>query len=549
MANFAPAGIVRIGRVPFDNSYAHTMTFASASSQASFFSSVCTQSLEEGSYTYVRMNNSIKVAFNAERLYTYNYIMYKNRNYGDKWFYAFITGVNYVNERTTELVVELDVMQTWYFDYRLEQCFVEREHVNDDTIGANLMAEPAFQQLEVATKYKKVPIGEIICIVQASAYPIDELGNPNYKNGIAIRNCGTSIHSGVVQGSKFYGFTLYDAGAEQLNYYITKMNELGAADAITAIFMFPRKFANVPQTGELTGYELRGSYSTDETVINVSPPATLDGYVPKNKKLFTYPYNYVKCLAGNQSMVWKYELWGDRDYSSKQLLLNLPVTSQSTLYVTPKVYGAAGGDDTYDAYENYEYSLTTPYSVLGGYSYSQALNWWAYNQSGYVINTVGATVDAMAGIVSGMGGAANPRQAANAGFGSLSSYFGTLANNMNNLYTASLQPNVSRGATSQNADYSTGRLSNVTVMCMTLQRDFAKRMDGFMSMYGYQVDALKTPNRTGRRSWNYVKCANSDFHGNVPAEHMSMINGIYNAGITFWHTSDIGNYSLDNSII
>lgn len=33
-------------------------------------------------------------------------------------------------------------MQTWFFDVTLEQCFVEREHVMNDTIGANLQPEP-----------------------------------------------------------------------------------------------------------------------------------------------------------------------------------------------------------------------------------------------------------------------------------------------------------------------------------------------------------------------------------------------------------------------
>ena len=143
MANFTPSGKVRIGRVPFDNSYRHTMTFASLQAQTDFFSSCCTQAFEKDTYTYIRMNNSIRVQFNAESLYTYDYVMYQNRNYGNKWFYAFIVGVNYINENTTELVLELDVMQTWYFDYTLVQGYVEREHVNDDTVGAHLNPEPS----------------------------------------------------------------------------------------------------------------------------------------------------------------------------------------------------------------------------------------------------------------------------------------------------------------------------------------------------------------------------------------------------------------------
>ena len=39
------------------------------------------------------------------------------------------------------ITVQLDVMQTWYFDYTMRKCFVVREHTNDDTIGNNLIEE------------------------------------------------------------------------------------------------------------------------------------------------------------------------------------------------------------------------------------------------------------------------------------------------------------------------------------------------------------------------------------------------------------------------
>ena len=145
MPNFTPNGKIYIGHVPFDNSYRHTMTVTNAAAQQTYFSSVCTAALGGTDYTYVRMNNAIRVPFNAEKLYTYNYVMYQNANYGTKWFYAFIVEVNYVNENMTELVLELDVMQTWYFDYTLKQCFVEREHVDDDTWGIHLNPEPSME--------------------------------------------------------------------------------------------------------------------------------------------------------------------------------------------------------------------------------------------------------------------------------------------------------------------------------------------------------------------------------------------------------------------
>lgn len=84
---------------------------------------------------------------------------------------------------------------------------------------------------------------------------------------------------------------------------------------------------------------------------------------------------------------------------------------------------------------------------------------------------------------------------------------------------------------------------------VAVRREFAEMIDEFFDMYGYAIERVKVPNVNGRRSWNYVKCQNSCHKGNMPANFLDQINDIFDAGITFWHTSDVGNYSLDNSIV
>ena len=61
--------------------------------------------------------------------------MYKNENYSNKWFYAFITGMRYINDNVTEISIATDVFQTWQFDLIYKQSFIEREiiPVADDT--------------------------------------------------------------------------------------------------------------------------------------------------------------------------------------------------------------------------------------------------------------------------------------------------------------------------------------------------------------------------------------------------------------------------------
>lgn len=69
--------------------------------------------------------------------------MYQNESYNDKWFYAFITKMEYVNTNMTRIEIITDVWQTWQFDIEFKESFIEREMINvsDDIPGSNLLPE------------------------------------------------------------------------------------------------------------------------------------------------------------------------------------------------------------------------------------------------------------------------------------------------------------------------------------------------------------------------------------------------------------------------
>ena len=56
--------------------------------------------------------------------------MYQNNNYTNKWFYAFITNMQYENNGTTLISIATDVWQTWQFDITWKQSFIEREMID-----------------------------------------------------------------------------------------------------------------------------------------------------------------------------------------------------------------------------------------------------------------------------------------------------------------------------------------------------------------------------------------------------------------------------------
>ena len=55
--------------------------------------------------------------------------MYQNTHYSSKWFYAFILGMEYVNDNMTRIIITTDPYQTWQFDITFMQSFVEREMI------------------------------------------------------------------------------------------------------------------------------------------------------------------------------------------------------------------------------------------------------------------------------------------------------------------------------------------------------------------------------------------------------------------------------------
>ena len=85
-------------------------------------------------------------------------------------------------------------------------------------------------------------------------------------------------------------------------------------------------------------------------------------------------------------------------------------------------------------------------------------------------------------------------------------------------------------------------------MRMGLNRRSAERLDAFFDVFGYAVDTVKVPNLTGRPAWNYVKTVGANMKGNIPADRLESMNSRLDGGMTFWHNSDVGNYSLTNTI-
>lgn len=123
-----PQSDLYLVKCPLQLSNKHQLTFNSKDEQINYFRSL--PKLEIDNISYIRKDNYIRYPEHIDNLLEYNYCFYQNENYTDKWFFAFIVRMEYVNDNCTNIYIKQDVWQTWQFDLVFLQSFVEREMIN-----------------------------------------------------------------------------------------------------------------------------------------------------------------------------------------------------------------------------------------------------------------------------------------------------------------------------------------------------------------------------------------------------------------------------------
>lgn len=128
-------------KVPIEIDNKNQLTFENKEKQLEYFMSL--ENIEVDNFSYQRKDSTIRFPEHIDKLLEYNYCIYQNENYSEKWFYAFITNMRYLNDSVTEITIATDVWQTWQFDLKFKQSFIEREMINvaEDVPGANLIPE------------------------------------------------------------------------------------------------------------------------------------------------------------------------------------------------------------------------------------------------------------------------------------------------------------------------------------------------------------------------------------------------------------------------
>lgn len=122
--------IYLVARAPVDITYEHTIDFKDANEQNAYWRSLVKFELSD--YSYVRRERQyITIDKPFEALDGINYLFFQAReDSNSKWYYAFVTDRKYVGDDATTLFFEIDVLQSYMFDYSFKPSYVAQSHVD-----------------------------------------------------------------------------------------------------------------------------------------------------------------------------------------------------------------------------------------------------------------------------------------------------------------------------------------------------------------------------------------------------------------------------------
>ena len=271
-----PQSTVTLCKCKLENDYKNTLNFSNLAAQTTYFNSLPQINVSDSDYTYVRKDNKITIEKTYDDIIGYNYLYDTNTGFTTKRYYCFITSIEYVNENVTNVYIETDVLQTWMFDVTYNPCYVEREHVADDTIGKHTIPE-------------NVETGEYI----VNAHLSDDYNNKttlvygtNYTADTLVRTYGND-YNGVSSGVTYIHRDQMGGGQlGSISYDLDRLAQAGHVDEVHSMFVVPQWILGT--SAQVSG-EVDGSDDPATFDLGISRLSSLNGYTPKNKKLLTYP--------------------------------------------------------------------------------------------------------------------------------------------------------------------------------------------------------------------------------------------------------------------
>lgn len=537
--------IILCSNIKLDKDYKNVLSYTEVEMLA-----LCNDNkvVESNNFSFIKPNkNEIEVPFTYQQCLVCNYMAFQNPNYSNKWFFAFIDSIEYRSDGATRITFTVDIFSTWWEYWTPKACYVLREHVNDDTIGANTVPEN-LERGEYTINYSDIISNKLrrdaaaICI-GVSKVPSNTLFQTYSRQ-----------YGSLFSGLTLIGFDQFSSAAK----FVSAYDDLGMGGDIVTIYMIPYDFIRdiptdrwqIASVGTITDirFVLLPSSTTPrmlENNLNIPINTTIDNYTPRNNKLYTFPYNYLSITNNVGTEI---------DYHYEDFINNSPVfdlygieTVNCPIMLTPQNYKKYTSTvNIQDIF--YNYGIPAGKYPTCSWKTDNYTNWLTQNG----MNILGHKINAPTSLaLKGLLGASRSENATRGSI--MGGAITSIASAVQETYQHSLQSNTLNGQIGV-ADLSfAGDQLCYTYYKMSVKEEYARIIDDFWYRYGYQINRIKLPNQTGRLNFNYVQIGEGENIGystsGVNSSDMEEINNIYRRGVTIWHNhANLGDFSVANTI-
>jgi len=588
--------------IPFSNDYKHTRWFDSSAEQYTWFENrPAVHTMAQASFqrqdnqTFIRVNKKI------DTLYGVNYVMFQNEDYSAKWFFGFVTRLEYKNDSMTHVHVQIDLFQTWKNRMDFQPSFVVREHRPLWQSDGRPVVNTVDEGLAYGLEYDTVSIQQF---------------QPTKGIQFMVIVCKTPMH----EGAETNDVTPTVIGMPQpLTFYVIPFREndltptiLHGGDAFVP--SPPTKALKELYQNEKAVNNIVSIYVTDDIGITVNLDSSIPGapaisfpngfdtyfetvevgavgtlyvkkafkFVPKEHPIQDDKYSDYVPVTESKLLMYPYTTLVLDDFKGNR-------TAYKNEYINGKalsllVKGSLGlsnfvsyGVNQYNHGNVFDNPLfmdlnnetalinDTPNDVTVVNDYLTAFLQGNKNQiknqeTSIMFNGImnGITSGASAMNAGGLAdtslkGVEPNAMGVVAGIGGIIQGAGNTVIELQGIQAkqkdiANIPPSIQKMGS--NTAYNMGNNYNgVYILKKQIKAEYRRKLSDFFKLYGYKTNEVKVPNFHTRRYWNYVETKGCVILGEFNADDLTGIKSIFDSGITLWHTDQIGNYTLDNEVL
>lgn len=585
-----------LSNVPFSNDYKNTRWFDTKASQESYFTSKpVVHTMSQANFQRIDGYHYVAVNENIDDLWGTNYLMFQNAQYNNKWFYAFVTKLEYVQKNTTKVYFQIDVFQTWKFDMNFKPSFIVREHCKlwnaDGSPVINTIDEGLNYGVEYDTVYAKhFELNEgyrwLVMVTKTPVHTEGEKGiDPSYigvpqpLSYYVVPFKGNKTPT-ILLGSNDYVVTqptrilkeLYTnekATNNIVSLFVSehiglsvdvRLSSGSTPDVMTINHTNATVSSVVIQDSSLYMLHIKGLENFNAKVTSISEDKYASYTKPKESKLLMYPYT-VLVLDDFRGSRMEYK----NEYIEEK---GIKITTKGSLGVTNKVsygidrYSTRGTETVYQKTNN-EHALFNTSSndipIINDMltAFLQGNKNSIENQKSSILfngsmNAVSNGLSMLGSLPKNPVAPVDPLALAQ-GAVNMTQGVGNTVLELQGIEAkqqdiANMPPQIGKMGSNTSYDYGNG-YSGIWVIKKQIKPEYQEILGNFFNMFGYKVNRVKTPNFHTRKYWNYVETKNCNITGNFNNNDLQELKAVFDNGITFWHTDDIGNYSLENEVL